>query len=115
MDGFIATETVVVELLVVVSLVAFGVHRLRRLRVPYTVALVIAGLLITASQPLRLRVTPELILALLVPPLVFEAALQISFDALRRDLAGILLLAVPGVILSTLIVGGLVSRLTPLA
>jgi len=114
-DGFIATETVVVELLLVVSLVALGVRRLRRLRLPYTVALVIAGLMITASQPLQLRVTPELILALLVPPLVFEAALQISFDSLRRDLAGILLLAVPGVILSTLIVGLLVSRLAPLA
>ena len=57
---------------------------------------------------------PELILALLVPPLVFEAAFHIQFGELRRNLPGILLLAVVGVILSTVIVGGLVGWVTPL-
>ena len=112
MERFITTETLVIELLLIVSLVAIAV---RRLRVPYTVALVIVGLLLTTQQPLKLDLTPELILALLVPPLVFEAAFHINLARLAPGSARILLLAVPGVLITTLIVGGLVSLVTPLA
>ena len=112
MEQFLQTETVVIELLLVVSLVAIAV---RRLRVPYTVALVLVGLAITFQQPLEINVTPELILALLVPPLVFEAAFHINFSELQRSLPAILLLAVPGVIITTLIVGGFVAWVTPLS
>jgi CPA1 family monovalent cation:H+ antiporter len=112
MEKFISTETLVIELLLVASLVAIAV---RRLRVPYTVALVIVGLLLTAGQPLEVSLTPELILALLVPPLVFEAAFHINFSQFRRNVVDISLWAVPGVILATFIVGGLVSLLTPLS
>jgi CPA1 family monovalent cation:H+ antiporter len=76
MDQFILTETLIIELLLVVSLVAIAV---RRLRVPATVALVIVGLLITFGQPIALDLTPDLILTLFVPPLVFEAAFHIEF------------------------------------
>ena len=112
MERFISTETLVIELLLVASLVAIMV---RRLRIPYTVALVIVGLILTSQQPLELSMTPELILALLVPPLVFEAAFHINLAELRRNLPGILLMAVVGVLLSTLIVGGALSLVTPLA
>ena len=112
MQAFLSTETLVIELLLVVSLVAIAV---RRLRIPYTVALVIVGLLLTTQQSLDLTPTPELILALLVPPLVFEAAFHINVRDLRRNLPGILLLTIPGVVITTAIVGGLVSWLTPLS
>jgi monovalent cation:H+ antiporter, CPA1 family len=112
MDQFIRTETLIIELLLVASLVAIAV---RRLRVPYTVALVVVGLLLTTLQPIPLVVTRDLVLALLVPPLVFEAAFHLRFAHLQRDLPTIALLAVPGVLIGTLIVGGLVSLLTPLA
>ena len=79
MNAFITTETLIIELLLVASLVAIAV---RRLRVPYTVALVLVGLLITAQAPLQLTLNPELILALLVPPLVFEAAFHINLSEL---------------------------------
>jgi CPA1 family monovalent cation:H+ antiporter len=106
MEQFLRTETLIIELLLVVTLVAIVV---RRFRIPYTVALVVAGLLITLQQPVQIDLTPELILALFVPPLVFDAAFHISFNDLRRSLPSILLLAVPGVIITTLIVGGIVS------
>ena len=112
MEAFLSTETLVIELLLIVSLVAIAV---RRLRVPYTVALVIVGLLLTTQHPVDLRFTPELILGLLVPPLVFEAAFHLNVRELRRNLAGVLLLTVPGVIITTLIVGRLVGFLTPLS
>src|SRR5512143_275666 len=106
MEQFLATETLIIELLLIVSLVAIAV---RRLRVPYTVALVVVGLLLTSQQPLVIELTPELILALFVPPLVFEAAFHIDFDQLRDNLTLILVLAVPGVLLTMLIVGLIVS------
>src|SRR3990170_6239225 len=112
MERFLQAETLIIELLLVVSLVAIAV---RRLRVPYTVALVVVGLFITSQSPLEINLTPELILTLFVPPLVFEAAFHINFAELRRNLPWILMLAVPGVILTMLVVGGIVSWATPLA
>lgn len=106
MESFLSTETLVIELLLIASLVAIVV---RRLQVPYTVALVVVGLLLTTQSPLRVELTPELILALLVPPLVFEAAFHLNFNELRRNLSTILVLAVPGVVLTMLLVGGIVS------
>ena len=104
MEHFLATETLVIELLLIVSIVAIAV---RRLRIPYTVALVIVGLLITFQSTLKFELTPELILALFVPPLVFEAAFHLNITELRRNLLAILLLAVPGVVLTTFIIGGM--------
>jgi len=104
MEQFITTETLIIELLLIVSIVAIAV---RRLRVPYTVALVVVGLLITFQSPIEFELTPELILALFIPPLVFEAAFHLNLVELRRNLPSILLLAFPGVILTTFIVGGM--------
>ena len=106
MEQFLATETLIIELLLIVSLVAIAV---RRLRVPYTVALVVVGLLITFQQPMQIDLTPELILALFVPPLVFEAAFHIEFQRLRENLIPILVLAIPGVLLTTVLVGVIVA------
>src|SRR5574341_1300115 len=112
MEEFLQAETLIIELLLIVSLVAFVVQRLR---VPYTVALVVVGLLITFQSPLEINLTPQLILALFVPPLVFEAAFHINFTELRRHLPHIIVLAVPGVILTMLIVGAVVARATQLS
>ncbi|MEO8575007.1 MAG: Na+/H+ antiporter [Pyrinomonadaceae bacterium] len=106
METFLATETLVIELLLVVSIVAIAV---RRMKIPYTVALVVVGLLITFQQPLEVDLTPQLILSLFVPPLVFEAAFHIEFKNLRQNLMAILGLAIPGVLITTFIVGGIVS------
>ena len=73
----------------------------RRLRVPYSVGLVLTGLILSlfpffAGAPF----TKELIFNVFLPPLVFEAALQIRWKELRRDLPVILMLATVGVCLS---------------
>ena len=112
MNSFLSTETLIIELLLIASLVAIVI---RRLQFPYTVALVVVGLLLTAQTSLSIELTPELILALFVPPLVFEGAFHLRFSELRSNLATILIFAVPGVILTTLIVGGMVSLGTSLS
>ncbi len=112
MQQFLQVETLVIVLLLIVSIVALAV---RRLQLPYTVALVVAGLVLAIQQPLEIRLVPELILALFVPPLVFEAAFHLDLSELRHDLPALGLLAVPGVVLTTLIVGGLMALVTPLS
>ena len=106
MEQFLATETLIIELLLIVSLVALAV---RRLRIPYTVALVIVGLLITFQKKSEFSLTPELILSLFIPPLVFEAAFHLEFKSLRENWLPIVALAIPGVLLTTFIVGAIVS------
>ena len=108
----IVVEEGIIALLLIASAVAVGA---RQLRLPYTVGLVLIGLALTLLSPLQIQVSPQVILALLVPPLVFEAAFHIRTEDLRRDLWLILLLAVPGVILTTLLVGWLVAQGTGLA
>jgi CPA1 family monovalent cation:H+ antiporter len=93
---------VVVALLSVAALAALVVARLR---IPYSVTLVVLGLIAGALLPRgTIQVTPELVLLALVPGLVFEAALRLDLEHLRRTFGWIALLAVPGVVISALIV-----------
>ncbi len=102
----VLAEEAIIGLLLIASLVAIFV---RRYRLPYTVGLVGIGLLISAIfEPLPNPISSDIILSLLVPPLVFEAAFHLRLDDLRRDFGLILTLAVPGVILTTVVVGGLI-------
>ncbi len=107
MFNLLRVETLIIELLLVVSIVAMVVQKMR---IPYTVALVVVGLLITIGQEIPFSLEPNLILALFVPPLIFEAAFHIRFRDLRDNLTPIVVLAIPGVLLSTFIVGFIVSR-----
>jgi monovalent cation:H+ antiporter, CPA1 family len=104
------------ELIVILLLIASGVAVVtRRWRLPYTVGLVLIGFVITLFNPQRVEFTPQIIMLLLVPPLIFEAAFHIRIDDLRNDFWLIVLLAVPGVLLTTFLVGWLVSWGTGLA
>ena len=115
MFDIVQAEELIIGLLLIASLVAIAT---RRFRLPYTVGLVLIGL----SMPWLVRIfnltnvlgdfdpaqSSEIILYLLVPPLIFEAAFHIRMEDLRRDFWLILLLAVPGVIVTMLMVGGIV-------
>lgn len=106
MSELIQIEALILELLLVVSIVAIIV---RRFRIPYTVALVVAGLALSFRAGVQIELTSELILALLLPPLVFEAAFHINYEQLRRNFLVIALLAIPGVVINMLIVGGILN------
>lgn len=103
MNPVLQIEILVLEMLLIVSLVAVVT---RRFRVPYTVALVVAGLAVSLRARLDIDVTPQLILSLFLPPLVFEAAFHLPLRDLRRDGTTIFLLAVPGVLVAMAAVGG---------
>ena len=88
------------------------------LRIPYTVALVLGGLLLSLLHlsflsPLQPNqrpnwLTPDVILILFLPALVFEGSVKIDVRDLLRDAAPLLVLANIGVLLATLVTGYLV-------
>ena len=98
-----------IELLVgLLGLAAFVAVVARPLRLPYTVALVVAGLLVgvvaSAVGFAAVQVSPEVVLLVLLPGLVFEAAYRLRVAELRRWFGGLALLAVPGVVISAAVV-----------
>jgi len=82
----------------IVSLVA------QRFRVPYTVALVVAGLALGATHAfVAPPLTRELMFGLVLPALVFEAAFDLEIEEVRHDGVTLAALAVPGVIAAIVI------------
>ena len=75
----------------------------RRFHIPYSIGLVFAGLAL-ASLPFTANVelTKELIFTAFLPPLIFEAAFQLNWRELRKELSVVLVLATIGVLLSAL-------------
>jgi len=77
----------------------------RRLGLPYIVGLVAAGFLIALlPESPNLPLSRELIFNVLLPPLVFEAALQLDWRRFRDELPLTLTLAFAGVAVATLVV-----------
>ena len=106
MDTVIEIGFLILILLMVATIVAMiG----RRFRIPYTVGLVLAGLALSLRSPVEVSFSPRLFLSLLLPPLLFEAAYHLNFEELRRNLSTVVLLAVPGVLLTMIMVGAVVS------
>lgn len=73
----------------------------RRLHLPYSVGLVVAGTAL-AFLPFsqQVNLTRELLFTVLLPPLIFEAAFYIDWRELRRNFAPVAALATLGVLLS---------------
>ncbi len=100
--GLVNTFIVLLLVATVVALIT------RRLRIPYVVGLVLAGLTITKSLlPGSVGLNPEVILNLFLPILIFEAAINTDISRLRSTIKPIALLAGPGVVLAAAITASL--------
>lgn len=88
-----------ISVFVLLLLTASGVAMAARwVRVPYTLMLVIVGIAISPMHFLPpVHVSPELILLIFLPALLFEAAWNLKIEHLRENLVPILLLATVGV------------------
>ncbi|MBE9180856.1 Na+/H+ antiporter [Oculatella sp. LEGE 06141] len=69
-------------------------------QIPYTLLLVIVGLGLAFVDVRLVNLSPELILSIFLPPLLFEAAWNLKWSRLKRDLVPICLYAIVGVIIS---------------
>ncbi|MEL7069903.1 MAG: sodium:proton antiporter [Cyanobacteria bacterium J06581_3] len=104
------------QFLLVLS-VSLGVATLSRVfsilrNIPYTLLLLVVGLGLAVVDVRLVNLSPELILFIFLPPLLFEAAWNIQWSRLKSDFVPILLYAVLGVVICIL---GLVFGLQQLA
>jgi monovalent cation:H+ antiporter, CPA1 family len=77
----------------------------RRVRLPYTVGLVLTGIgLAVAGLETGAMLTHDFIFEVILPPLLFEAALSIRWRELRRDLLPVIVLSTLGVVISAVAV-----------
>lgn len=114
--------TIQIDLLILLLIASLAAVTLTRLQFPYTVGLVLLGLLLgglsdwfPALEVLNtFNLSHDLILFVFVPPLIFESALNLDGRLLLRNLAPVLTLAGPGLLISTAIVGAIVAWGTPL-
>lgn len=95
--------------LILVALVVYIIAK--RVRMPYTIALVLTGITISMigphilSEVFPIGLSTELILLVFLPGLIFEAAYHMSLNHLLANIWMILGLAIPGLLLSTAIIG----------
>jgi len=100
-----ASHFTFVSLLLIVSLVAMLA---RRTRVPYTVALVLAGLAIGVSNVLPgVRLSPGLVLLVFLPALIFDSAFRLDLQHLMDNRRPIAIMAIPAPLISMLVVGAI--------
>ncbi|HEY2376096.1 MAG TPA: Na+/H+ antiporter [Gemmatimonadaceae bacterium] len=101
------TENSFILLFSIATAVAIGV---RRLRVPYPVALVAVGLVLGAFRIVEApHLTKDLLFALFLPGLLFEAAFNLDGREVWRNRIAVGSLAVPGVLVAICLTGALVT------
>lgn len=106
----IVDVTELVKVSIILLLVATGVALLsRRLRIPYVMGLVLAGLPITELLSRPIGLNPTLVLNLFLPILLFEAGINTDVSRLRSTFKPIALLAGPGAVLSSGIIAVLLK------
>ncbi|MGB1108922.1 MAG: cation:proton antiporter [Gammaproteobacteria bacterium] len=97
--------------LLLIAIIAAGLGR--RMPIPFTVLLVIIGAGLGEGarhvhwlEPLvHFRLSPELVFFIFLPALIFESALNLNVRQLMRDLAPVMVLAVPALLFSTFVIG----------
>jgi CPA1 family monovalent cation:H+ antiporter len=86
----------------------------RKLNVPYPIALVVGGAAL-GFLPFgpKVELEPNLVLVIILPPVLYVAALRTSWRDFKRNIRPITLLAVPLVIVTTAVIAGVMKMLVP--
>jgi len=117
----ILTKEISILLLLLVA--SLGAVAFKRLNFPYTVGLVIIGLILgflaRSGTPLEsfsdLTLSPNLILFIFVPPLIFESAINLDNKLLLQTLVPAFTLAGPGLLFGSGLIGMGIAQVTPLS
>jgi Na+/H+ antiporter len=99
--------------LVMVAVIVLARLASDRVGIPFTILLTLAGLVYAVLPGPNLHLDPEIVLVLVLPPLLYSAALGSSLLAIRANLRAIVSLSVILVLLTAFSVGALVSLVVP--
>ena len=92
----------IIELLLVICLVVLAV---RWIKLPYTIALVLAGLALALTKLIPpISLTHDIAFYVILPPILFYGAMHLDLGHLKKDWGLISLLAIPGVIACALLI-----------
>jgi monovalent cation/hydrogen antiporter len=99
-------------LIFVLTTIAAAAIVASRSRIPPAIVMVLVGLVLAVTPGLpRVELAPELVLLLILPPLIYWAAVTMSWREFRYNIRSISLLAVGGVTFTTLAVAAVVHVL----
>lgn len=105
---------IVASIIALLLISCFVLYLSNRTRLPFSILLVVTGIFIrwigeqipTLHHILeQIEITPELILFVFLPTLIFESSFHLDSRQLRQNLIPVLTLAVPGLLISTAIIG----------
>lgn len=100
-------ELELIFLLMVITSVAMVI---RYLKLPYTIALIFAGIIVSFFNIFPdIRLTPQLIFHVLLPPLLFEAAFNLNFNELKENIKPVLIYAIIGVVIAVFVTGFIIN------
>ena len=93
-------------LIILFSVATAAAVTARRLKIPYTAVLVIAGMIVGALGAVNPpRLTRDLLFAVILPGLLFEAAFNLDVGIFLKNKMAISALAIPGVIAAIFLAG----------
>ena len=96
-------EVTFLILLIITSAVAMLT---KKINLPYTIVLVSVGVVLGYLKLINApHLSKDMLYYIFLPPLIFQTAIHLKFDDLKRDFPVILMLVIPGVILSTIVTG----------
>jgi monovalent cation:H+ antiporter, CPA1 family len=102
-NSSVFTLPILLTLIMVTSAVAIAV---KWVKLPYAIALVLVGLLIGVFHLLpSITMTPELILVIFLPAILFEASWNLDLRSLKESFKPVFAFATVGVLISTAAIG----------
>ncbi len=112
----------VILIIAFLSIAVFSAVVMNKIKFPYTIGLVVVGILfgllanyVPALEALRtVELSPEMILYIILPTLIFSAGIDIDITMLRKNLVPILILAVFTLLISIAIISG-INLLIPIS
>jgi monovalent cation:H+ antiporter, CPA1 family len=116
--GIADLVTGIMMLLLIAAITTLLSKRIDKL--PLTILLVFVGIGTAAfgqtvpglSSLANFHLTPELVLFVFIPTLIFESAFNLDVRQVSRNIGAILILAIPGLLISTAIIGLIISGVT---
>lgn len=110
MSPVLAFKLVLLSLIAIIALELLAA----RLRLPPAAAFLVGGIAMAFAPGLpAVELSPDLVLLVFLPPLLMDGAYFSVWDEFRRNLSGILMLAIGAVLFTTLVVGVAVHLVVP--
>jgi CPA1 family monovalent cation:H+ antiporter len=118
-NNFLTSQYVIPVFLVMVFAAAIFSSKAK---IPHTMILVVFGIIISflsfagldIANPNHFRINPNLVINFIIPPLIFEAMMNVDYKHFKEVRVSALLLATIGVILATLVGGFLLMYIARL-